>query len=83
MHVLWRCLYLLFGALLDCDPVIFGGAHVQFVWTDEVVLLGLFGDGSLRPDGRDVAEESQIHLELQGTQEMLDCYSLGDSIDTS
>lgn len=73
--VLWRCLYLLLGALLDCDPVILGGTHVHFVRADKVVLLGLFGDGSLCPDGRDVAEESQIHLELQGTQEMLDCKS--------
>lgn len=52
----------MFGALLDGDPVLFGGAHIHLVGADEVVLLGFLGDGALRPDGRDVAQESQIHL---------------------
>lgn len=30
------------------------------------MLLGLLGDGALRPDGRDVAQESQVHLAKQG-----------------
>lgn len=30
------------------------------------MLLGLLGDGALCPDGRDVAQESQIHLAKQG-----------------
>lgn len=56
----------MFGALLDGDPVLFGGAHVHLVGADKVMLLGLLGDGALRPDGRNVAQESQIHLVKQG-----------------
>lgn len=56
----------MFGALLDGDPVLFCGAYVHLVGADEVVLLGFLGDGALRPDGCDVAQESQIHLAKQG-----------------
>lgn len=56
----------MFGALLDGDPVLFGGAHVHLVGADVVLPFGLLGDGALRPDGRDVAQKSQIHLAKQG-----------------
>lgn len=60
--------YLLFGALLHGDPVLSSGAHVHFVRSDVVVLLRLFWDRTLRPDGCDKSEKSQVHLKSQELQ---------------
>lgn len=60
--------HLLLWALLHSDPVLSGGAQVHFVRANVVVLLGLLRDRPLRPDGCDESEESQVHLEWQGTK---------------
>lgn len=58
-----RNAHLRLGALLHRDPVLSVRAQVHLVRANKVMLLGLFGDGALSPDGRDEPEEAQVHLE--------------------
>lgn len=50
--------YFLLGALLQRDPVLAVGAHVNLVGRDVIGQLGFLGDRSLGSDGRDEPQKT-------------------------